>query len=300
MEGSQGILPFIILLIVSICVIAFLSYYMHKLKKENIAKDGELMAKNDELLRSVDALSVKNREIQQMLVNKIRETDNWNRDKEAERENLKKRLEEMEKLHNSFFTETIHEMRTPLSLVLGSLSELLQRENDIDSSEATQLLSAYRNTLALQDLIEQLRNTRHGDDVANHLRIARYDMISITKQICDLFVDWIAMNNVEFHINTQTSVLWVWIDRRKMEFALRVLLSNALKNTYRFGKISINISVVRSNGKAYCSFSIQDDGLGESESTRLGLKQIVDMTESSGAIFEGISLEDETEPNIRY
>lgn len=65
--------------------------------------------------------------------------------------------------------------------------------------------------------------------MANHLRIARYDMISITKQICDLFVDWIAMNNVEFHINTQTSVLWVWIDRRKMEFALRVLLSNALK-----------------------------------------------------------------------
>ena len=294
MESSQGILPFIILLIVSICVIAFLSYYMYRLKKEYIAKDGELMARNDELLRSVDALSVKNREIQQMLVNKIRETDNWNRDNEVEREDLKKRLEEMEKLHNSFFVETIHEMRTPLSLVLGSLSELLQRKNDIDSSEATQLLSAYRNTLALQDLIEQLRNTRHGDDVANHLRIARYDMISITKQICDLFVDWIAMNNVEFHINTQTSVLWVWIDRRKMEFALRVLLSNALKNTYRFGKISINISVVRSNGKAYCSFSIQDDGLGESESTRLGLKQIVDMTESSGAIFEGISSEDET------
>ena len=71
MEGSQGILPFIILLIVSICVIAFLSYYMYRLKKEYIAKDGELMARNDELLRSVDALSVKNREIQQMLVNKI-------------------------------------------------------------------------------------------------------------------------------------------------------------------------------------------------------------------------------------
>ena len=43
---------------------------MYRLKKEYIAKDGELMARNDELLRSVDALSVKNREIQQMLVNK--------------------------------------------------------------------------------------------------------------------------------------------------------------------------------------------------------------------------------------
>lgn len=294
MEGSLENLPFIILQIVAICVISFLSYYMYRMKKENITKEEKLAAKNSELLRAVDVLSMKNREIQQMLVNKIRETDNWNRDKVVERENLRKRLEEMEKLHNSFFTETIHEMRTPLSLVLGSLSELLQRKNDIDSSEATQLLSAYRNTLALQDLIEQLRNTRHGDDVANHLRIARYDMISITKQICDLFVDWIAMNNVEFHINTMTPVLWVWIDRRKMEFALRVLLSNALKNTYRFGKITINLSVVRVKGKAFCSFSIQDDGLGESESTRLGLKQIADMTENSGAIFEGYSSKDET------
>lgn len=32
---------------------------MYRLKKEYIAKDGELMARNDELLRSVDALSVK-------------------------------------------------------------------------------------------------------------------------------------------------------------------------------------------------------------------------------------------------
>ena len=65
------------------------------------------------------------------------------------------------------------------------------------------------------------------------------------------------MNNVEFHINTQTSVLWVWIDRRKMGLPYVYFHSNALKNAYRFGKISISASVVRSNGKAYCSFSIK-------------------------------------------
>lgn len=288
--SSQGGLGLVVSL-VAICVIAFLGYYIIKMKKSHGLKVQELTAKNNELLRTVDSLEVKSREIQQMLVNKIRETDNWSRENEVEREDLKKRLGEMEKLHNSFFTETIHEMRTPLSLMLGSLSELLQR-NNIDSEETTQLLSAYRNTLALQDLVEQLRNTRHGDDVANHLRVARYDMVSITKQICDLFVDWIAMNNVEFHIDTQTSSIWVWIDRRKVEFALRVLLSNALKNTYRYGKITIDISIVRSNDKGYCSFSIQDDGLGESESTRLGLKQIADMAEASGAFFEKYSSED--------
>ena len=94
MEGSLENLPFIILQIVAICVISFLSYYMYRMKKENITKEEKLAAKNSELLRAVDVLSMKNREIQQMLVNKIRETDNWNRDKEVERENLRKRLED--------------------------------------------------------------------------------------------------------------------------------------------------------------------------------------------------------------
>ena len=87
-----------------------------------------------------------------MLVNKIRETDNWNRDNEVEREDLKKRLEEMEKLHNSFFVETIHEMRTPLSLVLGSLSELLQRKMILTLVKRLNYCLLTVNTLALQDL----------------------------------------------------------------------------------------------------------------------------------------------------
>ena len=289
---TQGVC--VVALIIALCVIAFLAFSMKKQKKSYEIAGKESASKNNELIHTVDSLEVKNRELQQLLITKIRESDTWNRENEAKWAEAQKRLEEMEMLHNSFFIETIHEMRTPLSLVLGSLSELVQSDREMDSTTATQLLSAYRNTLALQDLTDQLRNTRHGDDVANHLRIARYDMVEITKQICDLFVDWIAMNNVEFHIDTQASRLWLWIDRRKMEFALRVLLSNALKNTYRYGKIMIDLSVTSVDGKSYCAFSIQDEGLDGSESTRLGLKQIADMAESSGAIFEEQTTKDET------
>lgn len=289
---TQGVC--VVALILALCVIAFLALKMKRQKKSYEKADKESASKNNELIHSVDSLEVKNRELQQLLITKIRESDTWNRENEVKWAEAQKRLEEMEMLHNSFFIETIHEMRTPLSLVLGSLSELVQGDREMNSTAATQLLSAYRNTLALQDLTDQLRNTRHGDDVANHLRIARYDMVEITKQICDLFVDWIAMNNVEFHIDTQTARLWVWIDRRKMEFALRVLLSNALKNTYRYGKIMIDLSVTRVEGKSYCVFSIKDEGLDGNESTRLGLKQISDMAESSGAVFKEQTTEDET------
>ena len=261
--------------------------FNNKQEKEERQGDGEvvkLKQENEELKRTVDTLTIKNREIQQLMVQKIRETDDWGHEHEAKYKEAIRRAEELEKLHNSFFVEAVHEMRTPLSLILGYLGQLVQNR-ELDGLVSTQVLSAYRNTLALQDMMYQLQDIRHGDDVANHMRIARYDLVDITKQICDLFVDWIAMNNIDFKINTQTPVLWVWIDRRKMEYALRTMLSNSLKNTFMYGKITIDIAVVKVDGKSCCSLSVQDDGLDAQDSARIGLKQIADMAESVHAKF---------------
>lgn len=136
--------------------------------------------------------------------------------------------------------------------------------------------------MAIQDLADQLIGIRRTNDISSYLRIARYDIVEIVRQSCDLFVDWIAMNNVDFRINTQTNKLWVWFDRRKMEFALRMLLSNSFKNTFVYGKVSLDISVVREKGKAFCLLTVNDEGLDEEESTRHGLKQIVDMLSDIG------------------
>ena len=261
--------------------------FNNKQEKEERHGDGEvvkLKQENEELKRTVDTLTIKNREIQQLMVQKIRETDDWGHEHEAKYKEAIRRAEELEKLHNSFFVEAVHEMRTPLSLILGYLGQLVQNR-ELDGLVSTQVLSAYRNTLALQDMMYQLQDIRHGDDVANHMRIARYDLVDITKQICDLFVDWIAMNNIDFKINTQTPVLWVWVDRRKMEYALRTMLSNSLKNTFMYGKITIDIAVVKVDGKSCCSLSVQDDGLDAQDSARIGLKQIADMAESVHAKF---------------
>jgi len=95
----------------------------------------------------------------------------------------------------------------------------------------------------------------------------------------------VAMNNVDFQVNTQTSMLWIWLDRRKMEYALRTLLSNAFKNTFVYGKVTLDISVVRKDGKAYCAISVQDEGLNENESTRRGLRQVHDMTDDIGGFY---------------
>ena len=250
--------------------------------------NSDLVRKNNELELTISTLNNNKKELEQLIVTKIKENDTIQREAADKLAEAEKRLKDAESINDNFFIETIHEMRTPLSLVLGSLALVVQND-DPEKDMSTQLLSAYRNTLAMQDLADQLIGTCRSNDIANYLRIARYDMVEIARQICDIFVDWVAMNNVDFRINTQTPALWVWMDRRKMEFALRMLLSNAFKNTFAYGKVTLDISVVNENGKAYSALVVTDEGLDEDESTRHGLKQIMDMADAIGGMYRSES-----------
>ena len=264
-------------------------YRVLREQNDDLAKaNSDLVRKNNELELVISTLNNNKKELEQLIVTKIKENDMIQREAADKLAEAEKRLKDAESINDNFFIETIHEMRTPLSLVLGSLALVVQND-DPEKDMSTQLLSAYRNTHAMQDLADQLIGTRRSNDVANYLRIARYDMVEIARQICDIFVDWVAMNNVDFRINTQTPALWVWMDRRKMEFALRMLLSNAFKNTFVYGKVTLDISVVNENGKAYSALVVTDEGLDEDESTRRGLKQIMDMADAIGGMYRSES-----------
>lgn len=264
-------------------------YRVLREQNDDLAKaNSDLVRKNNELELVISTLNNNKKELEQLIVTKIKENDMIQREAADKLAEAEKRLKDAESINDNFFIETIHEMRTPLSLVLGSLALVVQND-DPEKDMSTQLLSAYRNTLAVQDLADQLIGTHRSNDVANYLRIARYDMVEIARQICDIFVDWVAMNNIDFRINTQTPALWVWMDRRKMEFALRMLLSNAFKNTFVYGKVTLDISVVNENGKAYSALVVTDEGLDEDESTRRGLKQIMDMADAIGGMYRSES-----------
>jgi len=264
-------------------------YRVLREQNDDLAKaNSDLVRKNNELELVISTLNNNKKELEQLIVTKIKENDMIQREAADKLAEAEKRLKDAESINDNFFIETIHEMRTPLSLVLGSLALVVQND-DPEKDMSTQLLSAYRNTLAMQDLADQLIGTHRSNDVANYLRIARYDMVEIARQICDIFVDWVAMNNIDFRINTQTPTLWVWMDRRKMEFALRMLLSNAFKNTFVYGKVTLDISVVNENGKAYSALVVTDEGLDEDESTRRGLKQIMDMADAIGGMYRSES-----------
>jgi len=251
----------------------------------------ELQEANAELTKqlsekevAISTLNSNKANMEQLLLHKIKENDAVQREAAEKLAVAESRLKDAASIHDTFFVDTIHEMRTPLSLVLGSLTLCVQND-DPAKDMSTQLLSAYRNALSLQDLADQLIGLQKTNDSTDYLRIARYDIVEITRQISDIFVDWQVMNNIDFHIEAQTSALWVWIDRRKMEFSLRMLLTNAFRNTFAYGKVGVNISVVQEDSVAYCALAVKDEGLDESDNVRRGLKQVEDMAGAMEGMF---------------
>lgn len=317
-DGTKGGSGLVLMIVIGVLLCSLVGYFLISKKQqkslsdlaEKLNKEKEELASKNRLLEDAEndrgkekeelqgkvaeqeallsTLSSNKKELEQILIQKIKENEEIQRGIGDKLSEADRKIREAEQLHDSFFIDTIHEMRTPLSLVLGSLALVVQNK-DPENDMSTQLLSAYRNTLAMQDLADQLIGTQRTNDVSSYLRVARYDMVEVARQSCDLFVDWVAMNNVEFRVNTQTNVLWVWFDRRKLEFALRMLLSNAFKNTFSYGKVIFNISVVRKDGKAFCSLAIKDEGLDEEKSARRGLKQVEDMASDIGGSYESES-----------
>lgn len=292
----EKILIIVILLLLLVLVYLYVKRHIKQLNKKFEAEKQKLEVKNQTLEKTISKLDDSKRELQQFLVTRMQEYETTINESIQQKDLAENKLKNVETTHDGFFVETIHEMRTPLSLILGSISQIVQHK-DLDNETSTQLLSAYRNTLAMQDLTDQLVGTRHANDVANYLRIARYDMVEITRQICDLFVDWVAMNNVDFRVNTQTDKLFIWIDRRKTEYSLRTLISNALKNAFMYSRVNLNLSVIKKDKKAYCALTIQDEGLDETEGTRRGLKQVSEMAENIGGLF---IKDDHTDDGTQY
>ena len=80
----------------------------------------ELVQKLSTQETMISTLNSNKKDLEQLLVTKIKESDAMQREVADRLSEAESRLKDAEMIHDNFFIETIHEMRTPLSLLLGS------------------------------------------------------------------------------------------------------------------------------------------------------------------------------------
>lgn len=161
-----------------------------------------------------------------------------------------------------FFTNIAHEFRTPLTLILGPVASLLQKNKNPE--EQKQLKTIYSNSLRLQKLIDELIHFRKIESGKESLVIAAIDLIPFIEEIVESFQQHAADRDVHLEFYPEPDVMPAFVDPKKIEKILINLISNAIKYNSKGGIISVTLK--ESAGKAF--FAIRDEGVGIAEENK--------------------------------
>ncbi|WP_017257158.1 hybrid sensor histidine kinase/response regulator transcription factor [Pedobacter arcticus] len=153
----------------------------------------------------------------------------------------------------TFFTNISHEFRTPLTLILNPLQELMGQNHP-----TADLDIAYRSTKRLMNLVDQLLLFRKVENEFADPVYSKLDFVSFCKEIYSYFTQQTKSKNIEYTFLCDFEKLDMQIDREKTEIALFNILGNAVKFTSDGGKISLK---VRTDEKQVL-IEVKDNGIG--------------------------------------
>lgn len=164
---------------------------------------------------------------------------------------------EMDEMKLRFFTNISHEFRTPLTLILTPLDELLSKEKDKEKKNLLDVID--RNAQNLLRLVNQLLDFRKLDDNAHKLQQSHGDIIRFLNEQASLFNDAMEKKQINYTFSSEITALHIWFDPDKLAKVMVNLLSNAYKFTPEEGHVSIHVRQVDNSS---LSIVVKDDGVG--------------------------------------
>ncbi|UZR97590.1 two-component regulator propeller domain-containing protein [Chondrinema litorale] len=173
----------------------------------------------------------------------------------------KKKLSEIYNLKMNFFTNISHEFRTPLTLIISPLEQVI-RNQDISGSIKNKLLSIYNHAYRLHNLINQVIEFRKVETGNVNLKVTENDLVKFTYEIHHAFFELAKLQNITFEFHSEVESLKLWFNQMHFETILYNLISNAFKYTSPEGKISIEIKKTSLDNPDCCEIHITDNGKG--------------------------------------
>lgn len=163
----------------------------------------------------------------------------------------------------SFFTNISHEFRTPLTLIMGPVEELLAKCEDLKPYLKEDLKLIHKNAQRLLLLVNQLMDFRKIEERKMLLKAKEHDLISFLKEVMGSFEKVARSRRIDFSFNSAFEELRIWFDPDKLDKVIFNLLSNAFKFTHDNGKISV--TVLPGDLEKTVVIFIEDNGIGMSK-----------------------------------
>jgi signal transduction histidine kinase/ligand-binding sensor domain-containing protein/DNA-binding response OmpR family regulator len=159
-----------------------------------------------------------------------------------------------------FFTNISHEFRTPLTLIIGPLQQLLS-DYQGNRSMYKKLLVVESNANQLLQLINRLMDFRKLEQQQFSLQAAEGNIVKFLREISLSFTEHARLGDYEYSFVTSDEEILVYYDRNKLERVFYNLISNAFKFTPKGGTITVYINQTESE----IIIKVQDTGMGVDE-----------------------------------
>lgn len=163
----------------------------------------------------------------------------------------------LSKLKLQFFTNISHEFRTPLTLILGPLEQIIQEYRG-SSKLFKKLTSIEKNANQLLKLINQLMEFRKLENKQMVLKVAEGNIVKFVEEVYLSFKTYAKSQGFTYHFKSETQNIPAFYDRDKMERVLYNLISNALK--YFGEKKEVSVEVAQLAGQV--QITVTDAGIG--------------------------------------
>lgn len=165
-------------------------------------------------------------------------------------------LQELDKLKSRFFANISHEFRTPLTLILGQIDNVLS--GNIGIKEKGKLQIAERNAKRLLTLINQLLDLSSLESGSMKLKADQHNIVSFLKSLFYSFESLAESQKIMLKFESEYKNIPVVFDPDKMEKIFYNLISNAFNFTDSEGEIKVNLNVIDS----IVEIKIKDSGIG--------------------------------------
>lgn len=179
------------------------------------------------------------------------------RSAEEERNRLEA-LAEIDRAKTVFFSNVSHEFRTPLTLMLGPVEELLARSHtDLSPSAKSQLELVNRNGSRLLRLVNTLLDFSRIEAGRMQARYQLTDLAAFTAELASVFRSATERAGLNLEIDCEKLVEPVYVDRNMWEKIVLNLISNAFKFTFE-GSISVSLKQAGNS----VELRVSDTGVG--------------------------------------
>ncbi|MBD2439225.1 ATP-binding protein [Nostoc sp. FACHB-110] len=165
-------------------------------------------------------------------------------------------LAELDRAKTTFFSNVSHEFRTPLTLMLSPLEDLLATD-ELLAKQRQELDLIHRNGLRLLKLVNTLLDFSRIEAGRVQAVYEPTDLATFTAELASIFRSAIEQAGLELTISCQEFSAPVYIDRSMWEKIVLNLLSNAFKFTF-----SGSIKVILHQVQQQAQLIVQDTGIG--------------------------------------